>query len=184
MKLATLALAIFIGSCAGPSAMAASKNAVIEVAPGATEKNIHVGNIEISGTAGYIKQGDISTLTLAPEVGYFIVDKLVIGLGLSYTSLSTSTASVSTTSFAPRVSYYFVERGPWAALATQKIILSSGSSSVGAASGSTTAGQTSVGARYFLNRYIALGGDLALSYGLSSNYTSSFGLIGGISVNI
>jgi len=61
----------------------------------------------------------VSTFTVTPSVGYFVIDKLAIGLDLGYTSLTTKLESefmginytakntVSTFSILPTATYYF-----------------------------------------------------------------------------
>lgn len=61
----------------------------------------------------------VSTFTITPSVGYFVIDKLAIGLDLGYTSLTTkmdeeflgsnysSKSTLSTFSILPTATYYF-----------------------------------------------------------------------------
>lgn len=53
----------------------------------------------------------VSTFTLTPSVGYFVIDKLAVGLDLGFVSMSSKEGdykeSASTTSVMPTATYYF-----------------------------------------------------------------------------
>lgn len=57
------------------------------------------------------KDPKVSTFTITPSVGYFVVDKFAVGLDLGYTSITSKDedykVSVSTTSIIPTGTYYF-----------------------------------------------------------------------------
>ncbi|MEC5158140.1 OmpW family outer membrane protein [Chryseobacterium sp. MP_3.2] len=99
----------------GAVALFATMNAQTEkgswVVGGST--TLGFNSVSTKYSAGNNSESDpkISTFTITPSVGYFVIDKLAVGLDLGYTSISTKddneNVSVSTTSVLPTATYYF-----------------------------------------------------------------------------
>lgn len=109
-----------------------------------------------------------STWNLSPAVGYFVMDNLAIGAGVSIADYGAG----STTNFGPFARYYFTSLGKSAKLY----------GNVGANFGDYTEFGVSAGVAYFLNSSIAL--ETALGYTKNTDWkTSNIGLNVGFQIH-
>jgi hypothetical protein len=74
------------------------------------------GDMLIGGTAGFsiAKMGDndaITTITLAPNAGYFVIDRLAVGGGLKLVSEFNDEATITAFGLQPLARYYFSGSG-------------------------------------------------------------------------
>ena len=90
--------------------------------------NLGFNTLSTSSTVGTTttKGGSSSSLTLSPEVGYFLSDNLAVGVGVSFNSNSITTPITSTTSSVslnttfminPYARYFFYKSGSFSAFA-------------------------------------------------------------------
>jgi hypothetical protein len=155
---------------------------------GQTEKGYWLigGSAAFSSTSQTIESNKYTATTfgILPVGGYFIIDNLAVGAGISYLSQSStsteaaipnitfsSTTTTSSTSFAfaPFIRYYFLPLGKSAKLyGNASFGFGSGSDKNAASSEtiSTTAWQIAAGPAFFLNKHTAL--EIALGYGANS----------------
>lgn len=113
------------------------------------------GTYLLGGTAGFQSQDDVSTITVAPRIGYFLADNLAAGLGLGYTKIE----DLSMWSLDPFIRYYALGIGDNAKIFGQA------SYSYGSMGEdlSTSGWGVGAGAAFFLNESIAL--EVGLNYG-------------------
>lgn len=177
MKYAVL-FVLFLGN----AALANTSTSSVAYPTLANDKFIRQGNIELGGGLSYTKSTTSSNFYIGPDLGYFVTDNLVLGLSVAYQSFNvttpTSSTSGSTTSLGPKISYFFYENGPFAALASQRIAYANSSNN-----SSFWGGSTSLGGKYFLNSSIAVGLDFIYDYNLGNtpSFSSSTSLVGGFS---
>nr|WP_315032324.1 OmpW family outer membrane protein [uncultured Chryseobacterium sp.] len=129
----------------------------------------------------------VSTFSLTPSVGYFVIDKLAVGIDLGLTSATTKYegAKATTTSFSvmPTATYYFTNNTKFVPFLGAGIgyasVKNKGSFNAGGISGSneeTTDGlawKVKGGVTYMATQ--SLGINLGLSYDQFSNKQSYFG---------
>lgn len=74
------------------------------------------GVIALAGSVGYTSESansiTISTVEFGPQVGYFVIPNLQVGLSMNITSVSVGGASASSTGILPGVAYYFTNGKP------------------------------------------------------------------------
>ncbi len=115
--------------------------------------NSSTPKVELNGVSA---TGDaVSTITIDPNIGYFIADNLAVGVNLSYKSV---TKNGSDLGVGPFVRYYFVNLGESAKLfAHARFDFGSHSPDTGSSVSSTEWG-IGVGLAWFLNKNVALEG--------------------------
>ncbi len=128
-----------------------------------------MGQWLVGGSAGfnYQKEGEFNqtTISFAPDAGYFVIDDLAIGAMLDVTSTKEKGSSASTYFLgAPFVRFYFVPLGDKAKLFANGSF-GFGSVDFGGPGGSTNFTQWSIGAgpAVFLNPHTALEFTIAYS---------------------
>ncbi len=139
------------------------------------------GNWLAGGSAGFNSYtpdgGDAqTTISFAPNLGYFVMDNLAVGASIGYENASDAYSSFG---FGPFVRYYFLNLGESAKLMAQASynILSVTPEGGDAVSGSELG--LAAGVAYFLNPHVAMEGILG--------YTSNSGDLGkgsGFGLNI
>ena len=148
------------------------------IAQGVTAQSVNQGAWMIGGTAGFasqkFKDADESTtfLDISPLAGYYVIDNLAVGLGVSFTSVSFDGESTSTTSLSPFARYYVFN----------PFFLQAGVD-LGLDEGAGTAFTAALGYSWFLNNSVAIEPALFYSsYGAEgdANDYSIFGLSIGV----
>lgn len=99
----------------GAVALFTSLNAQTEkgswVIGGSTTLGFNNVSTTVSAGSKSTDEPSVSTFTITPSVGYFVVDKIAVGLDLGFVSLSSKDgdykSSVTTTSVMPTGTYYF-----------------------------------------------------------------------------
>ena len=126
------------------------------------------GQWMVGGTAGFNSTSNdpdggadaVTTFNLNPNIGYFVIDNLAIGLNLGFESHS---GAGSVFSVGPQVRYYFVNLGESAKLFAQGRFGFASFSPEEGDSYSGTEWGVGVGLAYFLNPHVALEGLLEYS---------------------
>lgn len=141
----------------------------------------------IGGTAGFsiTNMGEddvVTTITLAPAAGYFVIDRLAVGGGLELVSVFDDETTITAFGVQPLVRYYFTGSGivrpfgqarfNWSML---KYDGEDAESGVGFGAG--------VGADFFLNEHVAFEGVLGFNsfkFKNAENSTGTFGFTLGV----
>ena len=128
----------------------------------------------------------VSTLKFTPNVNYFVIDNLAVGLGLEYTNSKTKGASDSENIFtiAPNATYFFplsANLAPFVGAKVGYAMASAGSSDANKDNGLVFGGKA--GIAYFVNQGAALTGYLSYDHQKlknkeNSNYSITNGTFG------
>lgn len=110
---------LVLGAVALFGAMNAQTEKGSWVVGGSTTLGFNSANTKYKNDGNSVDGPKVSTFNVTPSVGYFVIDKLAIGLDLGYTSLTTkvenefmgtnysSKSTISTFSILPTATYYF-----------------------------------------------------------------------------
>ena len=103
----------------------------------------------------------VSTLKFTPNVNYFVIDNLAVGLGLEYTNIKTKGVSDSENTFAiaPNATYFFplsANLAPFVGAKVGYAMKSAGSSDADKGNGLVLGGKA--GIAYFVNQGAAITG--------------------------
>lgn len=136
------------------------------------------GALDLGGSFGFTSQsGDLyenaagdgqSVITFAPDMGYFLMDNLSLGLLLDYSSRSQGDDKASTFMYGPKLNYYLGAMGSGNPFVHAAFIFGSSTTEVGGTEFKHSTSEMQFGAGYlvWLNDHVGL--DVLLGYSMDS----------------
>lgn len=157
---------------------------------GTSFAQINKGQYLVGGNAGFTSTsvsgggGSVTDVSLSPNFGYFVMDKLAVGAKLDLSSQSGGGATVSTFSFGPYARYYFLDAAAKTNIFGQAGI-NFGSTNAGGGSTSSTGFQLAAGPAFFLTPNVALEiGAQFTSLSGGGATQSQFGVMAGFQIHM
>ncbi len=159
---------------------------------GTSFAQINKGQYLVGGNAGFTSTsqsgggGSTTNVSLSPNFGYFVMDKLAVGAKLDLSSTSGGGVTASTFAFGPYARYYFLDAAAKTNIFGQAgINFGSTNPGGGAGSTSTTGFQLAAGPAFFLTPNVALEiGAQFTSLSGGGATQSQFGVMAGFQIHM